>query len=63
MDYKGKGMDEKARRDAYKEAKERFQRLSPLKKLWFNLIGQGVNSYGPYVDVETLDSLYGGKSR
>lgn len=45
-------------KEAYENAKRRFNSLSPVKKLWLNVLGKGINNYGSYNSVETLDSLY-----
>lgn len=58
-----KEQDKKARKKAYEDAKDRFERLSSLKKSWLNFLGKGINSYNTLHDVETLDSLYRGKSK
>ena len=53
----------KEQRREYENAKARFNRLSPIKKIWLNLTGKGINAYSPNNDVETLKSAFGGKTR
>ena len=52
-----------AQRESYETAKTRFKKLSPMKKLWLNLVGKGIGSYHSQNSVETLDSLYRGRSK
>lgn len=54
---------EQEQREAYEAAKKRFKKLSPMKKMWLNLVGKGIGSYHPQNGVETLDSLYRGRSK
>lgn len=53
---------EESRKEAFAMAERRFEALKPIKKIWLQISGKAINNYRG-ASVETLDSLYRGKSR
>jgi len=52
-----------AQKKAYEAAKRRYKNLSAIQKLWLNITGKNIKHYNSNNNIETLNSLYGGKKR
>ena len=51
------------KKQSYEAAKSRYKSLSTMNKIWLKVLGKDISNYNVNNSVETLDSLYRGKSR